>query len=79
LQGRPGLTNKNLTTEKIESAFSKLSVIDQTRINRMAATLEQNIKARWLLKPKKDKMVFGRLEALEVLAKMGIWMVEEGE
>jgi hypothetical protein len=79
MQGRPGLTNKNLTAEKIESAFSKLSVIDQTRINRMAATLEQNIKAQWLLKPKKDKMIFGRLEALEVLAKMGIWMVEEGE
>jgi len=61
----------------IELALSELPQDMQQQINRMAATIENNVRARWVLKPIKEEVIFGRQEALELLYKLGRWMKKE--
>lgn len=66
---------KNLTSKVIADAFSGLSHFDQVVLNHEAETLERAIKDRSI--SKQERVTFGRQEALEVLAKLGIWMNRE--
>lgn len=68
---------ENLTQEDINQAFQKLSEEDKVVINRISNNLITKIKA--FGRPKDyngNSYPFTRDNALELLAKTGIWMVE---
>ena len=65
---------RKLTSTHIADAFSNLSHFDQVVINHEAETLERAIKDRSISKYPREKVTFGRQEALELLSKIGIWM-----
>lgn len=58
---------KDLTNETILAAYEKLSPEDKAWIDEQADNLIAGIKSR------SSRVAFGRLQALELLAKYGIW------
>ena len=63
---------KYLTNDEIENAYQALSQDEKIAIDDMAKKLEKELKARHTgNKP----LMFGRKQALEVLAKTGIWLI----
>lgn len=68
---------EELTFKDIMAAYAALEPMEKMMINRLADTLEEQVNQ--ILEetgsPSQGKAVFNRTEALEVLAKLGIWMV----
>ena len=64
------LNLQRLTKANIDSAYDALSRGDQIVIDCLAKDLEVAIKKR----PQKAPAFFGRMQALELLAKLGIFL-----
>lgn len=68
---------EELTFKDIMEAYAALEPLEKMMIDRLADTLE--IRVNQMLEesgsPSQGKAVFNRTGALEVLAKLGIWMV----
>ena len=59
----------------IQIAYNKLSETDKENVDCLAANLEANYKSRWNNGLHKTKAQFSRVQALEVLAKLGMFYV----
>ena len=66
-----------LSNAKIEAAYDALSCDDQITIDRLAAALINAIKER-RTPIYCGKVSFGRMMALELLAKVGVWLNRNG-
>jgi hypothetical protein len=64
---------KDLSNDEIELAYQALPADEKTAIDSMAKKLETELKARHT---GKTPLMFGRKQALEVLAKTGIWLIQ---
>ena len=62
---------KDLSNDEIELAYQALPADEKIEIDAMAKKLEAALKARHY---GKTPLMFGRKQALEVLAKLGIWL-----
>ena len=60
----------------IQIAYNKLSDADKTMINYLVNQLEANYKKRWNMVPRITKANFSRVQALELLAKLGMFYVK---
>ncbi len=58
--------------ECIQFAYSELSLADKWYVDTQAARLEL------LIKERNPEVNFGRLEALELCYKLGVWLRKEG-
>lgn len=58
--------------DDIENAYKALPDDQRAEIDRMAQQIENKIKAR--IRSNGQPIAFGRKQALELLAKLGIWM-----
>jgi len=61
--------NERDTNQAIDRAYARLSVEERSVVDFLVTELMNGAKKR-----RKETIYFGRKEALEVLAKLGIWM-----
>lgn len=64
---------REMTSEMIQNAYNKLEPLERMWLDKQADTLEAGVKLRHT---GNNSLMFGRTQALELLAKLGIWMVE---
>lgn len=65
--------NKKLSREQLERALAELDPEDRQRVLAMAARAEEDLKDRFT----KTKITFGRLSALELIAKVGMFYINK--
>jgi hypothetical protein len=67
-----------LLMRDIDAAYQKLSEEDRENIDKQARLLEMKMKEIRASHGGVMKAYFGKVQALELLARLGMWMNEEG-
>ena len=67
-----------ITQDDIAFAYTQLPPEDRERIDKQARILEMRIREKRTSNGQMTKAYFGKIQALELLWKLGRWMNEEG-
>ena len=68
------MTNSDLTNDDIERAYTALSDADKANVDSQVEALINALKSKRVFSV--QKLQFGRKQALELLAKLGIWGIK---
>jgi hypothetical protein len=68
-----------LTEDDILGVYESLSEDEKNAIEQIAKNLEIRIKEKWYSRPRLTNANFGRVQALELIAKIGIFLLHTDE
>ena len=68
-----------LTEDDILEVYESMSEDEKDAIDQIANNLEIRIKEKWYFQPRLTNANFGRVQALELIAKIGIFLLQTDE
>ena len=68
-----------LTEDDIMGVYESMSEDEKDAIDQIAYNLEIRIKEKWYSRPRLANANFGRVQALELIAKIGIFLLQTDE